>query len=131
MSAAKDPGSDSVTLRLDVECRLIELVDEYLHLIEKAFDERHPPVVELQDYVEVHLKIEWALRHQVITESDHDRFAKAVILRSAILQRKYRIVIQDIELHTSRLSAIVEQVRLRIEQLGNGGDDTNVVQLRP
>lgn len=100
--------------RLEVEQRLIDACDEYCRLISAAFEAHHVYAGSLQTWRC------WARSISLILPAEDATFQAALVVRNAILQKAFSIVLDDIVFHTTQLHGILVNLPGRIDSLPPG-----------
>jgi hypothetical protein len=99
------------------EQRLVSLCEIYDTVIRDTY-----LVVYDQDpgaYPGLNVTLRWAISVGLVTSAEDTTWRKAMVLRNAILQREFRIVLADIRHHIDAVRPIVEALPKRASALIN------------
>jgi hypothetical protein len=99
--------------RDQAEWQLVQVCEQYDTLIRDAYRARH----DKPGYLNLWLR--WAIRVGLVDEDEDTTWRRAMVLRNAILQREYRIVLADIVMHTASVRVIVDALPARMLHLAD------------
>lgn len=116
---------DSVIERVQVENELVELCGAYDQMLAAAYADHHAGRTGY-----LHLWLGWSLVKGLATPKEDQAWRNAMTVRNALMQRAYRIVLDDIREHIEIMKPVIAAVKARIERCPPS-DDTDVVELNP